>query len=868
MYQYKILIVESVIKDKLIRRYKEEHSQMKIFEWGDEVNVLDFRVPLIIRDDVEGWLSKSEREQTNSPFKKGNADKQSQIKSYREIFFKDDSQQTRVFLLGEPGVGKTTFSEQLINLWCKLQESAAGDDYEQFLKSFEFVFLVKCRHAESSDSVLQMIIKQLFSEHDTALVKHVIFNKPEKCMVIIDGFDEWDTSSSSASSSVNRARLPDMRDVEGCTVLITSRPWRVETLAQNLRNCRVLEMKGLNEEGVISFTKIFKILGLLDSPSETFLREIENLDMAEIIKIPIMLVYTLYSFKENQTLERYKCRIYASLVESVLSHSVEKLTKEQKGEIEKLCKQKYKLPLCSSDKKLVTLYGELIEKLSKLAFESLVRPDKENSLVFEKKTLFDNFGSDELKACLTLGMLSESKAVSDSIIKKSSVSFLHKSVQEFLAAVHLSCNEMAFKTFKDNLTSLESIFNYSLVISFLCGMDVRKYGIITQHISDYVSHCTEFVEYRETFPVSLSVGLVQDLLLQCRTEVEYLSSEFDHASQQSQIVIPDVVLNEKTSADRVQQLCDLVCSQGKSTKSLVFEDGLVIPLTVVQSLHTMSKMEKLEIQADINNQNTYFELICYAIEGLKHLKSFSFSAGDESSVMKFTGELLLTSLGKLPSLLSLKLQHVDVSSDILSLPTNCKHLSLYHVSIPCIKLLPSLQTLRLIRTTVARMDVTDSLIPSSLSYLDMDAVTLSSSSTWINLCDYLSHTHLLTCIKICPSGHEDSIPIVLTLENNHKLENLELDSFSLESGLKIPKSPSLTQIVMSRVKMSAECWQTFVQQLYTLPSQTVRVGLYDVDIDTNSVSDIYKHFSVTCDRTDSDDSRNIRFHRNPDTATH
>ena len=56
---------------------------------------------------------------------------------------------------------------------------------------------------------------------------------------------------------------------------------------------------------------------------------------------------------------------------------------------------------------------------------------------------------------------------------------------------------------------------------------------------------SEFVEYRENLKSSLSVKLVQDLLLQCRTEVEYLSSEFDQTSQQSQIVIPDVVIDKK-----------------------------------------------------------------------------------------------------------------------------------------------------------------------------------------------------------------------------------------------------------------------------------------------------------------------------------
>ena len=57
-----------------------------------------------------------------------------------------------------------------------------------------------------------------------------------------------------------------------------------------------------------------------------------------------------------------------------------------------------------------------------------------------------------------------------------------------------------------------------------------------------------------------------------------------------------------------------MCSQGESTKSLVFSYGTITPLTVVQSLHTMSKIEKIEIRADSTNANEYIELVCKAID--------------------------------------------------------------------------------------------------------------------------------------------------------------------------------------------------------------------------------------------------------------
>ena len=230
-----------------------------MLEWCDEVNVMDFQVPLIIREDIERWLSKADRENMFSPFEQDNSDKQSIIQSYNEIFDKHN----RIFLLGEPGVGKSTFCFQLINLWCRVKERSGQNGLRKIAREFDYVFLVTCREAKGSDSVLDMISKQLFPGLESNVVKNVISLKPDKSLVIIDGLDEWDNSGLDASRSVNRDRLPYMKDIEGCTVLITSRPWRVETLQHNLINCRVLDIKGLDEKGLILLsTKIFRTLGV------------------------------------------------------------------------------------------------------------------------------------------------------------------------------------------------------------------------------------------------------------------------------------------------------------------------------------------------------------------------------------------------------------------------------------------------------------------------------------------------------------------------------------------------------------------------------------------------------------------------------
>ena len=124
--------------------------------------------------------------------------------------------------------------------------------------------------------------------------------------------------------------------------------------------------------------------------------------------------------------------------------------------------------------------------------------------------------------------------------------------------------------------------------------------------------------------------------------------------------------------------------QGNGTKSLVFDHGKITPLTLLERLHTFNKIERIRIQADKNNANHYVELVCRAIDGLKHLKSFSFSAGykrsDKVPLLKRTSKLLQTKLGKLPSLLSLELECLDLSANMDN---------------SCIKLSPFLQSLSL-----------------------------------------------------------------------------------------------------------------------------------------------------------------------------
>lgn len=50
----------------------------------------------------------------------------------------------------------------------------------------------------------------------------------EKCLIILDGLDEW-TSSCRAARGVNKG-IPGRQAIHNCTVLTTYRPWKLEAI--------------------------------------------------------------------------------------------------------------------------------------------------------------------------------------------------------------------------------------------------------------------------------------------------------------------------------------------------------------------------------------------------------------------------------------------------------------------------------------------------------------------------------------------------------------------------------------------------------------------------------------------------------------
>ena len=243
------------MKEHLLKGYQKDLSTVFETSLVDGVSAIHMFSPIIIRQDLENQLS------DNSPVRQGasaaaspilhHSGKVEQIQSYRDIFFKDGQLQRNIVLLGEACVGKTTFCNHIVNLWCIVHTDDCQRDLTEndqalvgVLKEFEYVFVVRCRDTKDQTSVLRMI-KEMFCSGEDKIHKDNIFcYKSKQCLVIIDGLDEWLYTSSVGRGKNSLHVLPDCTNIRGATVLMTSRPWKVEALPHNsLLDYRVLQLE-------------------------------------------------------------------------------------------------------------------------------------------------------------------------------------------------------------------------------------------------------------------------------------------------------------------------------------------------------------------------------------------------------------------------------------------------------------------------------------------------------------------------------------------------------------------------------------------------------------------------------------------------
>ncbi|KAH3811633.1 hypothetical protein DPMN_140045 [Dreissena polymorpha] len=247
-------------------------------------------------------------------------------------------------------------------------------------------------------------------------------------------------------------------------MLITARLWKLAV--GKIRHSDIdalMQLEGIDEPFELSR---MILRGLVDEKKlnkkhSAFRHYIRKQKLRKLLSSPMMLSAIVCSYAEEIELKGSKCDIYILLLESLF----------KKGNSEMCAFEQPPFP-CFTGTQYIQPNMVHLNRLAELAFHLLFVNTKENSIVFSiadlKKFIIDESKDFALKS----GILSLKRNAS-TMRSVSSFMFIHKSMQEFLAAFHIARNTFLI----DGIISVyldrheDEYLELSYVFIFMCGLD-------------------------------------------------------------------------------------------------------------------------------------------------------------------------------------------------------------------------------------------------------------------------------------------------------------------------------------------------------------------------------------------------------------
>ncbi|XP_051777726.1 NACHT, LRR and PYD domains-containing protein 3-like isoform X2 [Erpetoichthys calabaricus] len=320
-----------------------------------------------------------------------------------------------VVVSGVAGIGKTTMVQKIMFDW------ARGTQYQRFA----FVFLFKFRELNLLDTETepQMPLTRLIVRHYKYLNNpklREILQKPKSLLFIFDGLDEYkhklDFTQERLCSNPEEDYFPvrilftslvRRTLMDGCTVLITSRPTALEALNM-ARVDRFAEILGFFPEQRLMYFK--KFFGDADQGFEAFQYVEEN-----------AILYTM-CFNPSY------CWIICSVL---MSHFM--TPEEERGAAPRTVTELFVMffhNILTNHKREAENLQDFLVKLGKMAYHGVVN----RTLVFYENQEMSTFGLQPVLSSPFLSGFLKEILQRESTLEHTTYTFFHLTIQEFMAA--------------------------------------------------------------------------------------------------------------------------------------------------------------------------------------------------------------------------------------------------------------------------------------------------------------------------------------------------------------------------------------------------------------------------------------------------
>ena len=417
-----------------LKSYYDTFSKVKIVPWDESssIEINEIYTPLTwVRDH-----------------RKPSGVTQEKLEGYTDMF---KGKHTRMLVYGRPGIGKSTFCKKAAYDWSKT--------LKEILKNFSILLLIKLRDVCDVRNIRDVLraSKLLASDGPISVdsLYDYIINNQDEVLLILDGYDEY-SFAEEHSPILEIWKGEQLRD---CHVIVTTRQLACDKLRGPSHV--QLEIQGFKSlERIKTFAR--KFLADEQDPNE-FMHYLIEKDLFDMAEIPLLLLMLCILWKEKHHVGLPKSRadIFTQFIQTMLDH--------KDGSHQPMPFQK----VTSTEAK------EDFSNLGKAALEALLQ----DRLYVRCSELPGNI-SRSFQKLSEVGLFQVVNLTS--LNPEKGAYFIHKSVQEFLAAWHIKEEVLSIKGEStpslSKVESFEKIAEMNEVLKFACELSTKAACAVFHHV--------------------------------------------------------------------------------------------------------------------------------------------------------------------------------------------------------------------------------------------------------------------------------------------------------------------------------------------------------------------------------------------------
>ena len=380
----------------------------------------------------------------------------SELKHYTDVFTanKNGVVPKRILVQGQTGIGKSTFVKKLAVDWAELDDETTGDQQKDILKMFELLIVVNLKEVSKCQSLKDVISRSsIFARKDKHLTDSLlnyINNNEDKVLLVFDGYDEYRCGSNSEIYEIFRGN-----ELRNCCALITTRISKADEL-RAFKDMHV-EITGFSEEDRKAFMR--RMLGG-KAEAEGLSLHLVRQKLKDLARVPLLLLFfcTLWKKGKSKSFPESKTKLYWAIVQYVLDYHRGKDSPARFGKVQD--------------------FEDVLSEIGKVALECLLKDDH----VFE----YDQLSAAVLCGeSLIIGLLQVTE-YAENLRPAGMVSFIHKSIQEFLAAWFVTYRcvpDGNLGGIEQHARTLDDCKAWENVFQFVCGLSDDGAVKVFEHLT-------------------------------------------------------------------------------------------------------------------------------------------------------------------------------------------------------------------------------------------------------------------------------------------------------------------------------------------------------------------------------------------------